>query len=82
MPWISDRAPRCYICRRPRREGERFSRRGRCAECGDGEMLRNVAELRAHDGPRFLRWRRACVAAFGGILPDELEPGELDSRAP
>lgn len=79
MPWLSDMAPRCYRCGRPREEGERFSRRGRCVECGDGEMIRNVRELKRHDGPRFLRWRRGVAASVGAILLDELQTDEQEA---
>lgn len=36
-------------------------------------MLLNVRELKAHDGPRFHRWRRGVAASVGAILLDELE---------
>lgn len=73
MPWQSQHAAFCYRCQRPREEGERFSRRGRCADCGDGEMILNVRELKAHAGPRFQRWRRGVAAGVGAILVDETE---------
>lgn len=66
----------CRRCGRPREEGERFSARGRCVDCGEGEMIENVRELKAHDGPRFQRWRRACAAAFGAVLADDPDPDE------
>jgi hypothetical protein len=81
MPWLSDLAPRCYRCHRERGEHERFSRRGFCSDCGDGEMQRNVAELRAHRGPRFLRWRRGVAAGVGAVLLDDLAAEDEASAA-
>lgn len=43
---------------------------GQCPDCGDAELIANVRELIAHDGPRFERWRRGLVASLGGILRD------------
>jgi len=39
--------------------------------CGNGRLVENATELRAHSGPFFEHWRRRCVAAFGGVLLDE-----------
>lgn len=61
----------CRKCGRLREDGERFSARGRCPECGDGEVVANVRELKAHNGPRFERWRQACAKAFGVQLVDD-----------
>jgi len=33
----------------------------------------NLTDLVEHRGPFFLAHRRACVAAFGGVLLDDLE---------
>jgi hypothetical protein len=56
---------------------------GQCPRCGDAALLENVRGLKEHEGPAFQRWRRACVAAFGAILPDDLAADDdpLDSAA-
>lgn len=66
----------CRVCGRPREEGERFSARGKCSECGDGRMLENSRQLAASTGPYFDHWRRRCAAAFGVTVIDDLERDE------
>jgi hypothetical protein len=51
-----------------------MSARGKCVDCGEGKMLLNAYELRAHNGPSFAHWRRRTLAAFGVAAVDE--PGE------
>jgi hypothetical protein len=72
VPWLSHLTANCRSCGREREEGELFSRRGKCEECGEGRMIENRRQLRAHDGPWFVHWRRAVAAAVGAILLDEL----------
>lgn len=76
MPWRGHNGLFCKRCGRHRDECGPLSARYRCADCGDGEMLRNADELRAHTGPRFLRWRRGVAAGVGAVLLDDLEVGE------
>lgn len=47
-----------------------LSKRGKCANCGVGNMERNARELNAMQGEAVLRWRRAVAASVGAILPD------------
>lgn len=39
-------------------------------------MLANANAIKLHRGPEFLRYRRAMVAAFGGVLLDDQPPRE------
>lgn len=73
MPYRDWFRYQCMTCGRDREPDERFSARGKCEECGTGHMLANAHQLRAHDGPWFQHWRRACLAAFGVTLPAEHE---------
>lgn len=66
----------CKRCDRHVSECGPLSARYFCAECGEGEMLLNVWALRAHDGWRFLRWRRGVAAGVGAVLVDDPETGE------
>jgi hypothetical protein len=36
-------------------------------------MIRNVRELKAHSGPRFLAWRRGVAAGVGAVLAEDLD---------
>lgn len=74
MAWRGERKLICARCNRERREGELFSRRGRCVDCGDNRCVDNYRQLRAHSGPHFDHWRRRCLAALGVFEP--LEPRE------
>lgn len=76
MPHRGYNRSHCRNCDRERERGERFSARGKCFDCGTGHMLANAHQLRAHDGPWFQHWRRACLAAFGVTLPAEHELGD------
>jgi hypothetical protein len=76
MPWRGHAADVCKRCGRPVSECGPLSARYRCVDCGEGEMIHNVRELKAHTGPRFLRWRRGVAAGVGAILVDELELDE------
>lgn len=53
-----------------------LSARYRCVDCGEGRMLSNVRELKAHTGPAFLRWRRGVAAGVGAILLDDTDRDE------
>lgn len=46
---------------------------GQCPKCGKEAMERNMRGISTHSGPEFLRYRRAMVAAFGGVLPEDLQ---------
>jgi hypothetical protein len=71
MPYRDYEISHCRGCDRPRREGERFSARGKCVECGEGAMIENARQLAASSGPFFEHWRRRCAAAFGVTLVDD-----------
>jgi hypothetical protein len=43
-----------------------------CQTCYRERFEQNLDQLRAHDGPYFQHHRRACVAAFGGVLLDDV----------
>jgi hypothetical protein len=73
MPYRDYEISHCRSCGREREEGERFSARGKCAECGEGRMIQNARELAASNGPFFEHWRRRCAAAFGVTLMDDLD---------
>lgn len=60
----------CKGCGKIRDPDERFSVRGKCLDCGDGNMLRNANDLRSHRGFYFVHWRRRCLAAFGVVLDE------------
>lgn len=64
---------RCRQCRKHVSECGTLSHARLCGECGAVNLVENVAGLIAHAGPAFLRYRRAMVAAYGGVLLDDLE---------
>jgi len=39
-------------------------------------LSENVAELRAHAGPSFKRWRQGMAASVGGVLVDDVLDAE------
>lgn len=41
-------------------------------------MIQNVRELKAHDGPRFRRWRRGMALCVGAVLVDDVVEGLYD----
>ena len=44
---------------------------GQCTDCGNAALEENMYGISSHSGPAFQRYRRAMVAAFGGILLDD-----------
>lgn len=44
---------------------------GQCRECGEAALYANARGISRHEGPEFQRYRRAMVAAFGGVLLDD-----------
>lgn len=40
--------------------------------CAQSRFEENIRQLRAHSGPFALHHRRQCVAAWGGVLLDDL----------
>jgi hypothetical protein len=60
----------CKVCERPRDEGERFSARGLCPECGEQRLLDEHRQLRSSSGPHFDHWLARCRAAFGVVVVD------------
>lgn len=69
MTWRDWNRSHCRACGKVREQGERFSARGKCVDCGEGRMIANARQLKAHDGEFFHDWRRAVIASVGGILP-------------
>lgn len=43
-----------------------------CETCYRERFEDNLDQLKAHSGPYFQNHRRACVAAFGGVLIDDV----------
>lgn len=74
MPYRDWLILECRHCGREREDGERFSARGRCVDCGEGRQIANRRQLHAHAGPFFDHWRERCAAAFGALLREALEP--------
>lgn len=68
MPYRGHTRHFCKVCGRPREEGERFSARGKCAECGETRMIDEHRELRAFRGPHYEHWRRRTLATLA-VLP-------------
>jgi hypothetical protein len=46
----------------------------RCADCAKRNYFANLDQLVSHRGPYFQKHRRACVAAFGGVILDDDPP--------
>lgn len=44
---------------------------GQCGPCGEAALYANAHGISRHEGPEFQRYRRAMVAAFGGVILDE-----------
>ena len=76
MPWRGHNAKWCRGCNRHVSECGPLSARYKCVECGEGEMIANARDLKAHAGHRFLRWRRGVAASVGAVLVDDLEAAE------
>lgn len=62
----------CRVCGRGVPEVSNVSQQGFCPDHGRERMEANVEQLQAHHGPQFDHWRRRCIAAFGGIVPENL----------
>lgn len=76
MPWRGHKRPTCKICGRPRQEGELFSARGKCPDCGNGRMLTQTGEMRDHSGVYFQEWRRQVAKSVGAVVLDDLQRDE------
>lgn len=63
----------CKSCRKHVSEVGPVSHTRLCSDCADAILVENIIGISTHSGPAFLRWRRACAAAVGGVLLDELE---------
>lgn len=81
MPYSYQVARNCRGCGREREPDERFSARGKCADCRVRRMVDNVCGLHGHTGPEFLRWRRSVAASVGGILLEDIERDQEDTAA-
>jgi ribosomal protein S27AE len=68
VPYRGHTRRQCKLCERPRLEGERFSARGKCPECGEAQLLAEHRELRAFRGPHYEHWRRRCLETLA-VLP-------------
>jgi len=64
----------CKLCGRHRDECGQLSARGKCADCGDGRMSENLAQLRQHAGPHYRAWQRGIIEGVTGIRLDA-QPG-------
>ncbi len=49
-----------------------ISARGLCPDHTRIRMEETARALVEHRGPQFEHWRRRCVAAFGGVLLDDV----------
>jgi len=69
----------CKGCGKPSSEVGDLSYTRLCAACGHARLEENIVGIATHSGPAFLRYRRAMVAAFGGVLlddwPDDAQTG-------
>lgn len=63
----------CKVCDRHESEVGPISWRGKCGDCGPRLAVEAYEDLHHHRGPVFERWRRQTVAAYGGILLEDLE---------
>jgi hypothetical protein len=64
---------RCKTCGVQASAGEPISARGYCLECGLARLEQNNREISPQvpdTGPFSAHWRRRCVEAFGGIIPE------------
>ena len=66
---------RCRRCRKSSEEVGELSHTRLCAACGAENLLENVDGLVHKRGPAFLRYRRAMVATWGGVLLDDVRRG-------
>jgi predicted amidophosphoribosyltransferase len=62
----------CRSCGKHRDKAGELSWTGLCQECGESRFSENLAGLMLHTGPYFQAHRRACIAAFGGVLLDDV----------
>lgn len=72
MPKLTYR--KCKGCGRFATPDAPLSHTRLCVECSRTRFADNLTQLREHRGPYFQNHRRACVAAFGGVLLDDLPP--------
>lgn len=61
----------CKVCG-ARSPAVPISQTGLCPDHGRMRRNANLRDLVEHRGEYFEHWRRRCVAAFGGVLLDEL----------
>jgi hypothetical protein len=66
----------CKRCGKHRSEVGQMSWTGQCQACGEKRLWDNALAISRHDGPEFQRYRRAMVAAFGGVLLDDSPAGD------
>jgi len=62
----------CRVCKRHRDEVGPLSWTGLCPDCSHERFEQNIDQLRSHTGPFALHHRRQCVAAWGGVLLDDV----------
>lgn len=62
----------CRNCGRHRDEAGILTRSRLCTACAHERFEANLDQLRAHSGPFAQHHRRQCVAAWGGVLLDDL----------
>ncbi len=76
MPWRGHHAKICHGCERHVSECGKLSARYKCKDCGDGNHIAEVHQMRAHNGPYWQHWRKRMAACVGGVLVDERHPAE------
>jgi len=62
----------CKRCKRHASEVGPISWERYCFPCGRIVYEENIRQLQAHSGPFAQHHRRQCVAAFGGVLPEDV----------
>ena len=71
-PSCESKRTTCKRCHKHKSEVGEISWGGNCKECGNLAALANSRGLRTHSGEEFLHYRRRIVAAFGGVLLDDM----------
>jgi hypothetical protein len=66
----------CKVCGKHVSQVGNVSWTGLCTECAIARVAENLEGLHCKSGPALERWRRGVAAGVGGVLLDDLEPGE------
>lgn len=62
----------CKVCGNGEHNGVHVSQTGLCIDHSLEVMTDNLAQLKAHDGPRFTHWRYRLAASVGAVPLDVL----------